>query len=77
MSLPAGESDLRRLETKELDLLLGEGRYAVSPDPLSLEKTVATGRMGQEMYSFVVGWLVVVFALEQFTAAWFYRTDEA
>ena len=77
LSLPAGESDLRRLETKELDSLLGEGRYAKSPDLDSLEKTVATGRLGQEMYSFVVGWLVVVFALEQFTAAWFYRTDES
>ena len=36
-----------------------------------------TNRLGQEMYSFVVGLLVIVFALEQFTAAWFYRMDEA
>ncbi|HEY0982424.1 BatA domain-containing protein [Schlesneria sp.] len=74
--LPTSESDLRRLETNDLDSMLGQGRYAVSRDPLSLVRTVATGRMGQEMYSFVVGLLVAVFALEQFTATYFYRTDE-
>lgn len=74
---PSGEeSDLRRLETTDLDLLLGESRYTVSRDPGSLITNVQFGRMGQEMYSFVVGCLTVVFALEQFTATWFYRTDE-
>ena len=77
LNLPASESDLRRLEPRELDSLLGEGRYTVNRDPRSLERNIMTNRLGQEMYSFVVGLLVIVFALEQFTAAWFYRTDEA
>ena len=77
LNMPPGESDLHRLETTELDGLLGEGRYTVNRDPGSLERNVQTGRMGQEMYGAVVGFLVVVFALEQFTATWFYRTDEA
>ena len=77
LNLPASERDLRRLEPRELDSLLGEGRYTVNRDPGSLEKNIMTNRLGQEMYSFVVGLLVIVFALEQFTAAWFYRTDEA
>jgi hypothetical protein len=29
------------------------------------------------MYGMVVAFLVAVFALEQFTATWFYRTDES
>ena len=77
LNLPASESDLRRLETGDLDALLGEGRYTVNRDPRSLERNVQAGRLGQEMYSIVVALLVVIFALEQFTATWFYRTDEA
>ena len=77
LNLPAIESDLRRLEPPQLDSLLGEGRYTVNRDPGSLVKNIMTNRLGQEMYSFVVGLLVIVFAMEQFTATWFYRTDEA
>ena len=77
LNLPAGESDLRRLESRDLDSLLGEGRYSVNRDTRGLETNIMTNRLGQEMYSFVVGLLVIVFAIEQFTAAWFYRTDEA
>ena len=59
--------------------MLGEGRchHKLNRDLLSLEHDVTTGRLGQEMYGMVVAFLVVVFALEQFTATWFYRTDEA
>lgn len=77
LNVTAAESDLRRLEKTDLDGLFGEGHYALSRDPSTLEINVQAGRIGQEMYSAVVGILVVVFALEQFTAAWFYRTDEA
>ena len=77
VNLPASESDLRRLETADLDALFGEGRYTVNRDPGSLERNVQTGRMGKEMYSMVVGFLVVIFGLEQFTATWFYRTDDS
>lgn len=76
LNLPARESDLRQLEKTELDALLGEGRYKVSRDLESLDRDVQSGRLGQEAYSMVVAFLVVVFSLEQFTATWFYRTDE-
>jgi hypothetical protein len=77
LNLPAAESDLKRLETKDLDGMLGEGRYSLNRDPGSLERNVNTGRLGQEMYGMVVAFLVAAFAMEQFTATWFYRTDEA
>ncbi|MBC8114322.1 MAG: VWA domain-containing protein, partial [Candidatus Saccharimonas sp.] len=77
MNLPAAESDFTRFEPTDLDRVLGEGRYSVSRDPSSLERNVLTGRLGQEMYSLVVAFLVAIFALEQFTATWFYRTDES
>ncbi len=77
LNLPAAESDLTRFEPGDLDRVLGAGRYSVSRDPSSLEKDVLRSRLGQEMYSLVVAFLVAVFALEQFTATWFYRTDES
>lgn len=77
LNLPARECDLRRMEPTELNSLLGEGRYTVNRDPGSLERNVQTGRLGQEVYSLLVAFLVCMFALEQFTATWFYRTDEA
>ncbi|MCX7395602.1 MAG: VWA domain-containing protein [Planctomycetales bacterium] len=69
------ESDLRRLEPGQLNLILGEGRCSVSRDPANLERSVLTGRIGQEMYGLLVAILAVVFAMEQFTATWFYRMD--
>jgi len=71
------ESDLRRLESKDLDATLGKERYGLVRDLGELERNVLIGRLGQEMYGMVVAILVVVFALEQFTATWFYRTDES
>lgn len=76
LNLPAAESDFTRFEPTDLDRVLGEGRYSVSRDPASLERNVLAGRLGQEMYSLVVAFLVAIFAMEQFTATWFYRTDE-
>ena len=76
VNLPARESDFTRLEKADTDTLFGEGRYSVSRDPASLERNVLSGRLGQEMYGLIVGFLVAVFALEQFTATWFYRTDD-
>lgn len=73
----AAESDLHRLDSKDLDATLGEERYSINRDVGSLERNVSTGRLGQEMYGMVVAILVVAFALEQFTATWFYRTDES
>ncbi len=76
LNVPARESDLQRLESRDLDQLLGEGRYSTNRDPAGLERNVQAGRLGQEVYSVVVAFLVAVFAMEQFAATWFYRTDE-
>jgi hypothetical protein len=57
--------------------MLGEKRYRIADNPAELERISDQGRLGQEMYGMVVAFLVAVFALEQFTATWFYRTDES
>lgn len=73
--LPA-ESDLRRLAPADLDDLLGEKRYSVAHDPQQLERSVTTGRLGQEVYGLVLTLLILIFVGEQTTATWFYRADE-
>lgn len=75
LNLPAAECDLKRLEKPELDSLLGE-HYSIARDLDKLEQNILTDRLGQEMYGMVLAILIAVFALEQFTATWFYRTDE-
>lgn len=77
LNLPAAESDLSRQSKDDLNRLLGPDRYSISRDPAMLERNVQAGRVGLEMYSFVLAILIVVFATEQFTATWFYRTDDA
>src|SRR5262249_16847644 len=76
LNLPSRESDLTRLEKRDLDLMLGEHRYQESRDLESLIKDSISVRLGQEVYGLVVAMLVGIFAMEQFTATWFYRTDE-
>lgn len=77
LNLPASESDLQRLEAADLDGIFGEELYTVSQDLENLVKNVTKTRLGQEMYGMVIAFLIFVFALEQFTATWFYRTDES
>jgi hypothetical protein len=77
MNLSASESRLERMKEEDLEKILGKDHFSVARDMNQLERDVITGRLGQEMYGMVVAFLVAVFALEQFTATWFYRTDES
>ncbi|MBS0202644.1 MAG: BatA domain-containing protein [Planctomycetes bacterium] len=77
LNLPAAESDFTRIETKNLDELMGAERYSIHRTLETLKVLEISDRMGQEMYSLLVAMLVAVFAMEQFTATWFYRTDDA
>jgi hypothetical protein len=76
VNIPAAETNLQRLTTEELDGLLGAKRYGMARDLQSLSRSVQAGRLGQEVYGLLLACLVAVFAGEQMTSAWFYRTDE-
>lgn len=75
LNLSGAESDFRRLEVSELDRLLGEKRYSVSRDPQTLERSLAVGRLGQEVYGLLLTCLIGFFILEQLTSAWFYEQE--
>jgi len=77
LNLPATESDLTRLDTAGLDGYLGQDKYHLARDPEALERSVTAGRLGQELSGLLLGLLVVVFVVEQATATWFYRQDDA
>ena len=76
VNLPPGESDFSRLGETELNLLLGEGRYAVAENTESLTRTVNTGRMGMEVFPLILGLLIVIFCLELTVANRFYESDQ-
>jgi hypothetical protein len=71
---PPQESDLQRLERLQLDELFGPKRYGLARAPQELQRSVQTGRLGQEVYSLLVTVLIVLFLGEQLTATWFYRS---
>lgn len=75
LNLSGTESDFRHIEPVELDRLLGEKRYSVSRDPQTLERSLAVGRLGQEVYGLLLMCLVGFFILEQLTSAWFYEPE--
>lgn len=77
VNISASESNLTRLTTEDLDQRLGAGRYGLARDPEQLEKSVLAGRFGQEVSGLLLTLLTLVFVIEQATATWFYRQDEA
>jgi len=70
-----GESDFAPMTTEELDNVLGEGRYSVSKDIDGLAANVSIGRIGQEMFPFLLLFLLVVFCSEHIVANHFYDQD--
>jgi hypothetical protein len=76
VNLPPGESDFSRLGEADLDLLLGEGRYAVAENTESLTRTVNTGRLGMEVFPLILGLVIVIFCLELIVANRFYEADQ-
>jgi hypothetical protein len=76
VNLPLGESDFSRLGEADLDLLLGEGRYASAENTESLTRTVNTGRMGMEVFPLILGLVIMIFCLELIVANRFYEADQ-
>ncbi len=81
LNMPSTESDLRRFNKNEengyagLDNLLGEKRYQVTRSIEQLEMTVTTGRLGQEMFPFVITIMILFFCGEHLVANYFYESD--
>ncbi len=75
INAPASESDLARLTTDDLNLMLGEGRYEAARDIDGLTRQVRAGRVGREIFPWLVALMIAVFLGEHFIANYFYDTD--
>ena len=73
----AAESDFTRVTPEELDRVLGKDRYSVSRSIEGLTRNVAFGRVGQEVFSLILGIVVAVFCAEHFVANRFYESEQA
>ncbi len=74
---PDGESDFRRLQLGDLDLLFGEGRYELAQNIDELTRRVHRGRLGQEIFPFVLLFVMIAFCGEHFVANRFYDAEQA
>lgn len=71
------ESDLTRLTPDALDVLIGQGRYEAARDIDSLTRQVRQGRVGMEIFPWMVALMIAVFIAEHFVANYFYDTQSA
>lgn len=71
------QSDLTRLTDEQLDAIFGRKRYQIAHDTESLNRIVRAGRVGEEFFSIVLVFLLIVFAGEHFVANRFYEADQA
>lgn len=74
---PASESDFTRIGSDELDRVLGAGRYSVARSIEGLTRNVTFGRVGQEVFSLILGIVIAVFCAEHFVANRFYESEQA
>ena len=77
VNLPEAESDLTAIATDELDARLGEGRYTLSETTEELDLTAVRGRLGEEMFPYLLALLIGVFAGELVVGNRFYETEQA
>ncbi len=73
VNLPAGATDLQRIESEQLNALLGDDRYQLGRDREEIRRQQGATRMGQEFYPILALMLGLFLALETIMANRFYR----
>ncbi len=74
---PPAESNFTRISSEELDERLGAERYEVARGIDELQRQVEYGRIGREMFPFMVFFLIAVFCIEHLTANYFYEAEQS
>jgi uncharacterized membrane protein len=73
---PADESNLAKVNSLDLDQLLGPDRYAVAQNIDSLSRSVTAGRLGVEVFPIILGLVLIIFCLELTVSNRFYEADQ-
>jgi len=76
VNLPLAATQLARLPTEELDVLLGKDRFRMASDSSKIEREAGRGRVGQELFPYLMALVALALALEQVLANRFYRREE-
>jgi hypothetical protein len=75
MNLPLAATQLARLPMEELDALLGKDRYNIATDSRKIEREAGRGRVGQELFPYLMALVALALAVEQVLANRFYRRE--
>ena len=70
---PARKASLTRSRTEDLDTIFGKDNYKLAEDVQTLEKIVTIGRMGHEIFPWLMFLILIVVTLENFLANTFYK----
>jgi hypothetical protein len=77
VNIPRNETSLQPMETKDFDALLGKDKYALADSPESLKRVIGEGRVGRELFSWMMALILVLLTAENFLANRFYRERTA
>ncbi len=73
VNTPAAETRLTTLENKDLDTILGKGKYQLAESPEELKKVITETRIGREIYPWIMLFILLIVTLENVLANTFYR----
>jgi len=73
VNAPLSESEYVPLETNDLDALFGKDGYKLANDAESLTRVVETGRVGREIFPWLMFLILILVTLENLLANRFYR----
>ncbi|HAD62185.1 MAG TPA: hypothetical protein DCG12_23355 [Planctomycetaceae bacterium] len=72
---PESESDLVTISPEKLDEFLGDGRYSLVSSPEELDRAVALGRLGVEVFPVLMGLLILLYCGEHLMSNFFYDDE--
>ncbi len=73
VNLAPGQTELARLDEKQLAEIFGKYPYRVAREESQIEREFTTGRVGRELFPLVIVLVVVVLGLEHIVANRFYK----
>ncbi len=73
VNTPADDTKLVRMETAELDALLGQGHYKLAREKREIESSVGQARYGRELFPLLMVCVAGLFLAEQAMSNRFYR----
>jgi hypothetical protein len=75
-NIPSGATELERIKPVALEALLGAGRFRLAHGREEIDRSVSIGRVGRELYPYLIFLVALALGLEYLLANRFYRWKE-